>query len=132
MISVDSISITEPSFTHLSGHKIPLWDDAFVSTSVVVAFAVLVIGVYLALHMIWTYGFAIGGNERSAILMGLPVTSTKSGVYVLSGFCSALGGVLITLYMLSGYRAALGFELDTGRRQVIGGTLLTVGYVCWY
>lgn len=133
VISVDSISITDPSFTHLSEYKIPLWGDAFVSTSVVVAFAVLVIGVYLAHYT--RFGrtvYAIGGNERSAMLMGLPVTSTKIWVYVLSGFCSALGGVLITLYMLSGYALhALGFELDAIAAAVIGGTLLTggVGYV---
>jgi simple sugar transport system permease protein len=53
-------------------------------------------------------------------------------VYVLSGFCSALGGVLITLYMLSGYGLhAMGMELDAIAAAVIGGTLLTggVGYV---
>ena len=47
--------------------------------------------------------YAIGGNERSALLMGLPVARTKVGVYALSGFCSALGGVVFTLYVLSGY-----------------------------
>ena len=133
VISVDSISITEPSFIHLSEYKIPLWGGAFVSTGVVVAFAILMIGVFLAHYT--RFGrtvYAIGGNERSAMLMGLPVTSTKISVYVLSGFCSALGGVLITLYMLSGYALhALGFEMDAIAAAVIGGTLLTggVGYV---
>lgn len=133
VISVDSISITEPSFTHLSEYRIPLGGEIFMSTSVVVALVVLVVGIYLAHYT--KFGrtvYAIGGNERSAMLMGLPVTSTKIGVYVLSGFCSALGGVLVTLYMLSGYGLhALGFELDAIAAAVIGGTLLTggVGYV---
>ena len=133
VISVDSISITDPSFTHLSEYRIPLGGEVFMSTSVVVALVVLAAGIYLAHYT--RFGrtvYAIGGNERSAMLMGLPVTSTKIGVYVLSGFCSALGGVLITLYMLSGYGLhALGFELDAIAAAVIGGTLLTggVGYV---
>ena len=63
--------------------------------------------------------------------MGLPVGRTKILVYTLSGFCSALGGVLVTLYMLSGYGLhAMGMELDAIASSVIGGTLLTggVGY----
>ena len=76
--------------------------------------------------------YAIGGNEQSALLMGLPVRSTVIGVYALSGFCSALGGVVFTFYMLSGYGLhAVGLELDAIAAVVIGGTLLTggVGYV---
>jgi ribose/xylose/arabinose/galactoside ABC-type transport system permease subunit len=64
--------------------------------------------------------------------MGLPVRRTLVGVYTLSGFCSALAGVVFTFYMLSGYGLhALGLELDAIAAVVIGGTLLTggVGYV---
>jgi simple sugar transport system permease protein len=42
--------------------------------------------------------YAIGGNEPSAVLMGLPVASTKVLVYALSGFCSALAGIVYTFY----------------------------------
>jgi ribose/xylose/arabinose/galactoside ABC-type transport system permease subunit len=73
--------------------------------------------------------YAIGGGESSARLMGLPVDSTKVGVYLLSGFCAALGGVVMTFYMLSGYSLhAVGLELDAIAAVVIGGTLLTGGY----
>ena len=54
------------------------------------------------------------------------------GVYAFSGFCSALGGVVFTFYMLSGYGLhAVGMELDAIAAVVIGGTLLSggVGYV---
>ena len=133
VISIDSISITEPSFTALSEYRIPIGSETFISTSVVVAVVVLVLGIFIA-HFT-RFGrtvYAIGGNERSAMLMGLPVARTKIMVYMLSGFCSALGGVLVTLYMLSGYGLhALGFEMDAIASAVIGGTLLTggVGYV---
>jgi len=72
--------------------------------------------------------YAIGGSETSAALMGLPVASTIVRVYALSGFCAALGGVLYTLYTLSGYSLhATGLELDAIAAVVIGGTLLTGG-----
>lgn len=49
-------------------------------------------------------------------------------MYGVSGFCSALGGVLMTFYMLSGYGLhAVGLELDAIAAVVIGGTLLTGG-----
>lgn len=73
--------------------------------------------------------YAIGGNEQSATLMGLPVGLTKLGVYTLSGFCSALAGIVYTvMYTRSGNAsAAVGLELDAIAAVVIGGTLLTGG-----
>ena len=61
--------------------------------------------------------------------MGLPVGRTKIAVYTISGFCSALGGILLSFYMLSGLRQprASGMELDAIAAVVIGGTLLTGG-----
>jgi simple sugar transport system permease protein len=64
--------------------------------------------------------------------MGLPVGRTKVGVYALSGFCSALAGVVYCLYTQSGNpNAGMGLELDAIAAVVIGGTLLSggVGYV---
>jgi simple sugar transport system permease protein len=70
----------------------------------------------------------VGGSEQSALLMGLPAARTKIAVYTISGFCSALGGVLLSFYMLSGYGLhAVGMELDAIAAVVIGGTLLTGG-----
>jgi simple sugar transport system permease protein len=60
--------------------------------------------------------------------MGQRVARTKVAVYAISGFCAALGGVLFSLYMLSGYSLhAVGMELDAIAAVVIGGTLLTGG-----
>ncbi|HYP82262.1 galactofuranose ABC transporter, permease protein YjfF [Variovorax sp.] len=133
VISIDSISIGNEFFSELSFIRIPVWGDATITLSALIALAVVAAGVYLAHYT--SFGrtvYAVGGNEQSALLMGLPVRRTVIGVYALSGFCSALGGVLFTLYMLSGYGLhALGLELDAIAAVVIGGTLLTggVGYV---
>jgi len=42
------------------------------------------------------YIYALGGDEQSATLMGLPVGRTKIFTYTVSGFCSALAGVVYT------------------------------------
>jgi simple sugar transport system permease protein len=60
--------------------------------------------------------------------MGLPVARTKIAIYSLSGFCSALAGIVFTFYTLSGYALdGKGMELDAIATVVIGGTLLTGG-----
>ncbi|PID56868.1 sugar ABC transporter permease YjfF [candidate division KSB3 bacterium] len=72
--------------------------------------------------------YALGGSERSAFLMGVPVAKTKILIYTFSGFCAGLGGFAYSLYMLAGYgRAAIGLELEAIASVVIGGTLLTGG-----
>ncbi len=61
--------------------------------------------------------------------MGLPVRKTTILVYMFSGFCSALGGFVFTIYMLSGYGLhLLGMEMDAIAACVIGGILLTGGF----
>ncbi len=72
--------------------------------------------------------YAIGGNEQSAMFLGVPVGRTKVSVYGVSGFCAALGGVVSTFYTPSGL-ASRGemLELDAIAAVVIGGTLLTGG-----
>jgi ribose/xylose/arabinose/galactoside ABC-type transport system permease subunit len=72
--------------------------------------------------------YAIGGNSQSALLMGLPVGRTRIAVYTISGLCSAIGGILLSFYTLSGAPLiAIGMELDVIAAVVIGGTVLTGG-----
>jgi galactofuranose transport system permease protein len=72
--------------------------------------------------------YAIGSNENSARLMGLPIGQTKIAIYALAGLFSALSGVVATFYMQSGNPASfVGLELDAIASVVIGGTLLTGG-----
>ncbi len=129
VISIDSISITDPSYVAVSQYQVML-GGSFVSISVLIGLAVLAAAIYLAHYT--AFGrtvYAMGGNERSALLMGLPVRRTKILIYGLSGFCSALAGVVLTFYMLSGYGLhAQGMELDAIAAAVIGGTLLSGGY----
>jgi len=72
--------------------------------------------------------YALGNNEQSAVLMGLPVGRTKIMVYSFSGFCASLAGIVWSISLLSGYgQYAPSMELDAIAAVVIGGTLLTGG-----
>ena len=129
VISIDSISITDPTFSAIAQSRITLFGDAAVSVGALIALATFALAVFVAHGTAFGRNvYAIGGSEHSALLMGLPVARTMVGVYALSGFCAALGGVLFTFYMLSGYGLhATGLELDAIAAVVIGGTLLAGG-----
>jgi ribose transport system permease protein len=72
--------------------------------------------------------YGIGNGERVAALSGIAVGPTIIKVYMLSGFCSALAGVLLTGF--SG-QASLGmgddYLLPSIAVVVVGGALITGG-----
>ena len=72
--------------------------------------------------------YGIGNSERAAMLSGIAVGRTLISVYVLSGFCCALVGSLLTGF--SG-QASLGmgdeYLLPSIAVVVVGGTLITGG-----
>ena len=60
--------------------------------------------------------YAIGGNELSARLMGLPVNRTKMLVYTFNGLCSALAGIALSIDVGSGHGLyAIGHGADGHR-----------------
>nr|PZN68862.1 MAG: sugar ABC transporter permease YjfF [Pseudomonadota bacterium] len=132
LISTESIRIADRSAMELAMLRMPVGVGSL-SAGALVALAVVAAGIWVA-HAT-PFGrtvYAVGGDEASARLMGLPVDRTVVGVYVLSGTLSALGGVVMSLYMLSGYSLhGMGLELDAIAAVVIGGTLLSggIGYV---
>lgn len=133
LVSVDSISIDDATYVAISQAHLAVGGGAFLSVGAVIGLVVFAAGLYVAQSTRFGRNvYAVGGNEHSALLMGLPVARTVVGVYGLSGFCSALAGVVFTFYMLSGYALhAMGLELDAIAAVVIGGTQLAggLGYV---
>ena len=129
VISRDTINIDNPSYVAIASERINMFGTGFISVGALVALIVLIIAIIVLKYT--KFGstiFATGGNENSASLMGLPVTKTKILAYVISGFCAALGGVVYSWTMLSGYTLhAMGMEMDAIASSVIGGTLLTGG-----
>ncbi|GII54751.1 sugar ABC transporter permease [Planotetraspora thailandica] len=129
VISVNQISIKNPFFTEWAQTRIPLPGDMNLTPTVLIALAVLAAAFWTLHYTRFGRGvYAVGGNAQSALLMGLPVTRIRIGAYVVSGLCSALGGVLFAFYTISASGLhAVGTELDAIAAVVIGGTLLTGG-----
>jgi ribose/xylose/arabinose/galactoside ABC-type transport system permease subunit len=72
--------------------------------------------------------YSIGGNERAAELSGVRVSRTKIIVYSISGFCSALVGLIIASQLVAAHPLTGDtFELDAIAAVVLGGTSLAGG-----
>lgn len=129
LISIDSISIDNPVFASIASCRISFGQNAFISINVIISLLLVVFAVYILKFTKFGRNiYALGGSESSAILMGLPVAKTKILVYTFSGFCSALGGLLYTIYTSSGYGLHCnGTEMDAIAASVIGGVILTGG-----
>ena len=131
IITLEALPIQNETYRLLALTKvhIPFFAKEYVYPVSLVGPILLLVVIYLSFFT--RFGrtvYAIGNNEQSARLMGLPVGRTKIIVYTFSGFCSALAGVVWSISLLSGYGGyAPGMELDAISSVVIGGTLLTGG-----
>jgi galactofuranose transport system permease protein len=131
VITLEALPIQDATYRFLALTKvhIPLLAKEYVYIPSLVGPLLLLVAIYLSYYT--RFGrtvYAIGNNEQSARLMGLPVGRTKITVYAFSGFCSALAGIVWSISLLSGYGGyAPGMELDAIASVVIGGTLLTGG-----
>lgn len=133
MISLEQIPIYHPFFKTITSLGFYLPGKIRIPLDVIIFLLTLIIGLYIA-HFT-RFGrnvYAIGGSPQSALLMGLPIGRTKILIYTMSGFLSALGGIVYTLNTPAGNGlSGKGVELDAIACVVIGGTLLTggVGYL---
>jgi ribose transport system permease protein len=125
-----------------------LWTGGFPITGLGPGFGFLGTGVLLGIPMpVWISGtlvgvfvvltrrtrfgryiYAVGGNERAALLTGLPVDRIKLGVYTVGGLLAGAAGLIVTARLDSAQpNAGLGYELDSIAAVVIGGTSLSGG-----
>ncbi len=105
----------------------PSW--LVVSPGVWIVFvAAVVMSLVLRRSVLGTYTFALGSNESTARLCGVPVARTKIAIYALCGLFAGLAGVLLCGRLTVGNpTAALGKELDVIAAVVIGGGSLAGG-----
>ncbi len=74
------------------------------------------------------YVLADGGNEEAARLAGINVQRVKVLVYVISGGCAALAGlILMSQFSSGGPQTGSGYELNAIAAVVVGGTSLMGG-----
>ncbi|RWL06158.1 MAG: ABC transporter permease [Mesorhizobium sp.] len=72
--------------------------------------------------------FAVGGNERAARISGVRVNMVKMFVYMFSGFCAAVVGLIISSELMASHPATgESFELNAIAAAVLGGTSMSGG-----
>lgn len=72
--------------------------------------------------------YAVGGNARAAVLSGIRVNRIKLAVYMISGFCAAMAGLILTSELGAAYPdTATTYELNAIAAAVLGGTSLSGG-----
>ena len=72
--------------------------------------------------------YALGGNQQSALMLGINVRRTRFLSYVISGLLSGLAGFIFLMHKPAGNASvAMRSEMDAIAASIIGGTLLTGG-----
>ncbi|MEQ5777272.1 ABC transporter permease [Thalassospira sp. NFXS8] len=95
---------------------------------IVLALVALAVGLVLIRTAFGRWLYASGGNERAAELSGVPTRGVKISVYVLSGVCAAIAGLVLSSQLTSaGPTAGTTYELTAIAAVVIGGAALTGG-----
>ena len=96
--------------------------------------ALIMLGVFILGGLVLRYTpygrevYAVGGNEEASRLSGIAVDRVKVITYAISGFLSALGGIVFSARVTVGDPwAGRGLELDAIAAVVIGGTSLFGG-----
>ncbi len=100
-----------------------------VPVSVIALVVVGIVAAYLATRT--PFGrrvYAVGGNERAALLSGVPVAKVKLAVYMISGACAAFAGLIVASELVASHPASgETFELNAIAATVLGGTSLVGG-----
>ena len=140
MLSVNPVTVSHESFgamvksklqigflgyTAKNGNLIP----AKLEIGAIVAVCV-VICTYLMLHYarLGRHIYAIGGNQQSALMLGINVKRTRFLTYVIGGLLSGLAGFVFLMHKPAGNASvAMRSEMDAIAASIIGGTLLTGG-----
>ncbi|MDR3373100.1 MAG: ABC transporter permease [Ancalomicrobiaceae bacterium] len=106
-------------------------DGSFLTVPILIwmLIAVALIAAYIAARTpLGRHIYAVGGNERGAALSGVNVDRVKLFVYMFSGLCAALVGLIIASQLQASHPATgETFELNAIAAAVLGGTSMSGG-----
>ncbi len=119
------IEIPWLGYTARNGNLVP----ARIELGVCVAlFCVIVIFILLKYLKLGRNFYAMGGNQTSALMLGINVKRTRFCSYLISGLLSGISGYVFMLHTGAGNATnAAGMEMNAIASSIIGGTLLTGG-----
>ena len=140
ILSVNPVSVAHKDFSALVKTKIQIPFLGYVAKNGNLIAAKLEIGAVVALlvvllvYLMLRYTklgrniYAIGGNQGSALTLGINVKRTRFYSYLISGLLSGLAGFVFLMHKPAGNASvAMRSEMDAIASSIIGGTLLTGG-----
>lgn len=140
ILSVDPVKVAHEGFLGLSKTKIQIPFLGYVAQNgnpipakleigAVVAIAVVILCFLMLRYMkLGRNIYALGGNQTSALMLGINVKRTRFLSYVISGLLSGLAGFVFLMHKPAGNASvAMRSEMDAIAASIIGGTLLTGG-----
>ena len=140
MLSVNPVKVTHESFLTLSKTKIQIGFLGYVAQNgnqipakleigAVVAILVVICSFLMLRYVkLGRNIYALGGNQQSALMLGINVKRTRFLSYVISGLLSGLAGFVFIMHKPAGNASvAMRSEMDAIAASIIGGTLLTGG-----
>ena len=112
-----------------SVNKLGKYVNAYVEIGVIVAILVVIL---LFCVLRWTkFGrgfYAVGGNQQSALMLGINVKRQRFMAQLLCGVLAGIAGFVYFLHVGSGSAShASGMEMNAIASSIIGGTMLTGG-----
>ena len=112
-------------YTAKNGNLVP----ARIELGVIVALGcVVMIFILLKYIRLGRNFYAMGGNQTSALMLGINVKRTRFFSYILSGLLSGISGFVFMMHTGAGNATnAAGMEMNAIASSIIGGTLLTGG-----
>jgi ribose/xylose/arabinose/galactoside ABC-type transport system permease subunit len=119
------ITFTDPRLTYLgNGHLLGMPFPVWLSAAMLLFTAVLTRRTALGLFI-----ESVGDNQAASSYAGVNAATVKFFVYVFSGFCAGLAGLVAAsnIKCADSNHAGLFLELDAILAVVVGGTLLTGG-----
>ena len=131
-IAAESIAIRDPAWSELAGSTLRLGPAGLRAPGILFLFTFTVLMLLARRAVFFRHLHAIGGDERAAFLLGVPVRRTTLLAYSLSGSCAALAGVAFALTASAGSSVSgAGLELEAIAAAVVGGVALGPGRGMW-
>ncbi len=119
------ISVPWMGYTANNGNNIPLTIEIGVIVAILCVIAVFFL---LRKFRLGRNFYAIGGNQTSAMMLGINVKRTRFLSYVISGLLCGIAGYCFMMHTGAGNATnAAGMEMNAIASAIIGGTLLTGG-----
>ncbi len=140
MLSVNPVKIKHEGFLALIKNKLQIPFLGYVAKNGNLIPAKLEIGAIIALCIVALTWFllkkvklgrniyALGGNQQSALMLGINVKRTRFMTHVISSVLAGLAGYVFIMHAASG-KTSIGLrsEMDAIAASIIGGTLLIGG-----